>query len=139
MRPIDADALYESFERADCYFKDDRFITANDDGEYDTINLCMEDDCALNQIELKLINQILDAEEALKLVRAEQDFRAHKPCPYCGKRVMRAMTARELRRNDTDNISIAIICDATNGGCGANGGFAIGKACASQKWDKRVE
>lgn len=126
----------------DCYFKDDRFITANDDGDYDIIDLCMEDDESLDKIEWTLMAQITDAEKALTAVRGEQRARSHKPCPHCGKIVMRALHYGDVYGREcspAENRAIAVVCDATYGGCGANGGFAMSEDSAWEKWDRRAE
>lgn len=124
------------------YFADRKKFVDEDTLDYEPICFYQEDDDSLDEIEYALMAQITDAEKALAAVRGEQRARSHKPCPHCGKRVMRSMNYGEVYGQEpgpTMNRNIAVVCDASNGGCGANGGFAMTEDSAWEKWDRRAE
>jgi hypothetical protein len=72
------------------------------------------------------------------------------PCPFCAKPDTVCLTDStefhvidcECRDIDDGNcVSYAVVCDARApggpGGCGASGGFAVTKAKAVEKWNRR--
>lgn len=67
-----------------------------------------------------------------------------KECPMCGKRVAEFTSCAELE--ECENFEscdsepfICVVCSATNGGCGATGGYAPSAEEAAKKWNRRAD
>lgn len=57
-------------------------------------------------------------------------------CPFCGcENIFVGSSADIIFDNDYEHF--ACVCDASEGGCGATGGFAQSKEEAVSKWNKR--
>ena len=65
-----------------------------------------------------------------------------KKCPFCGKNVAGCYTLAEalLTDCDYDLTHYTVICDYSNGGCGASiGQYYKSEEEASEAWNNRVE
>lgn len=66
-----------------------------------------------------------------------------KPCPFCGNDTTLVIAnCRKLEdcegfRECVDEPYLSVVCDKTNGGCGASGGYAKDKAGAIVNWNER--
>lgn len=73
------------------------------------------------------------------------------PCPHCGKNVTVMSNAKELeacRHFENEKCPyfeweeqycscVCVVCDVSQGGCGATGGFATSEEKAIEKWNER--
>lgn len=54
------------------------------------------------------------------------------PCPFCNKELMTIV-------NDENNLTCAVVCDFTKGGCGGSGGYRNTIEQAIEAWNRRAE
>lgn len=73
-----------------------------------------------------------------------------KKCPFCGSKAVKLTTARELEEcanfEDCEDYEssdscpyIAVVCDFTEGGCGATSGYKVNEDEAVKAWNNRAE
>ncbi len=56
------------------------------------------------------------------------------PCPHCGKSVAVILNL-ELEKPYCS--CVCVVCDVSQGGCGATGGFTTSEEKAIEKWNER--
>ena len=62
-------------------------------------------------------------------------------CPFCGKEVATIVDQYELNDYHEDEIAermYTVVCDFSNGGCGATGGFRTNEYYAALQWNTRM-
>lgn len=67
------------------------------------------------------------------------------PCPFCRQSALKFWDSREAHEecegphtDGSNDVTWAVVCDATNYGCGASAGFQPTKEAAAARWNARV-
>lgn len=74
------------------------------------------------------------------------------PCPFCGKSAVvmsdvadcemcgnfESDECPEYRKPEKDGCMQIVVCDVGKGGCGASGGWRLGREAAAEVWNRRA-